>query len=212
MQREPVELHSPKVLLAVSSTLIKGRAARMETSASEIFLRSLELWPKEPQKRSKLQFCWLNLQMEFFFFCYIIFSTQFTFTTRRTLVTAAAVICAKLGEGANQTVNDGLSGSQGVYRHAGPGFQEARCRTWETLSFAALATTDDCVLNMCASVYTSFPLESVTLAGGRGPVLGGLWLNPSRSPGLLSLCSLSHSQAFLSPGVDLTAFDAGWGI
>lgn len=39
-----------------------------------------------------------------------------------------------------------------------------------------LATTDNCVLNMCVSVYTSFPLESVTLTGGWGTVLGGLQL------------------------------------
>lgn len=62
----------------------------------------------------------------------------------------------------------------------------------------ALATTDDCVLNMCVSVYTSFPLESVMLAGGRGLVLGGLWLTPQGLQGYSpsALCQIirrSHS-------------------
>ncbi len=59
----------------------------------------------------------------------------------------------------------------------------------------ALATTDDCVLNMCVSVYTSFPLESVMLAGGRGLVLGGLRLTPQGLQGYSALCQilrLSH--------------------
>lgn len=61
-----------------------------------------------------------------------------------------------------------------------------------------LATTDDCVLNMCASVYTSFPLESVILAGGRGLVLGGLRLTPPGLQGysasaLCQILSLPHS-------------------
>lgn len=51
----------------------------------------------------------------------------------------------------------------------------------------ALATTDDCVLNMCVSVYTSFLLESVMLAGGRRLVQGGLWLTPQGLQG----CSAS---------------------
>lgn len=63
---------------------------------------------------------------------------------------------------------------------------------------AALATTDDCVLNMCVSVYTSFPLESVMLAGGRGLVLGGLQLTPQGLQGysasaLCQILRLSHS-------------------
>lgn len=73
----------------------------------------------------------------------------------------------------------------------------------------ALATTDDCVLNMCVSVYTSFPLESVTLAGGRGVGSGWVAVNPLRSPGLLCLCSLSDSQGFspLAVGDGLTVLD-----
>lgn len=58
--------------------------------------------------------------------------------------------------------------------------------------------TDDCVLNMCMSVYISFPLESVTLAGGRGLVLGGLRLTPQGLQGysataLCQILRLSHS-------------------
>lgn len=42
----------------------------------------------------------------------------------------------------------------------------------------SLATTDHCVVSICASVYASFLLESVMLAGGRRLVLGGLRLSP----------------------------------
>lgn len=63
---------------------------------------------------------------------------------------------------------------------------------------AALAKTDDCVLNMCVSVYTSFPLESVMIAGGRGVVLGGLRLTLQGLQGysasaLCQILRLSHS-------------------
>lgn len=53
-------------------------------------------------------------------------------------------------------------------------------KLWNIFFFlvTALATSDNCVLNMCVSVYTSFPLESVMLQGGRGLVLGGLRLTP----------------------------------
>lgn len=69
----------------------------------------------------------------------------------------------------------------------------------------ALATTDDCVLNMCVSVYTSFPLESVMLAGGRGLVLGGLQLTPQGLQGYSAsaLCQILRlfSLLALSDGV-----------
>lgn len=55
------------------------------------------------------------------------------------------------------------------------------------------------VFDMCASVYTSFPLESVTHAGGsRGSLVGGLWLTPGAlrgysAPAFCQILRLSHS-------------------
>lgn len=70
---------------------------------------------------------------------------------------------------------------------------------------ATLAKTDDCVLNMCVSVYTSYPLESVMIAGGRGVVLGGLRLTLQGLQGysasaLHQILKLSHSLRKLLTG------------
>lgn len=55
------------------------------------------------------------------------------------------------------------------------------------------------VFDMRASVYTSFPLESVTHAGGSGgSLVGGLWLTPGAlrgysAPAFCQILRLSHS-------------------
>lgn len=52
------------------------------------------------------------------------------------------------------------------------------------------------VSDMCASVYTSFPLESVRHTGGsRGVACGWVAVNPRSAPGLLRACFLSDSRA-----------------
>lgn len=49
---------------------------------------------------------------------------------------------------------------------------------------------------MCASVYASFPLESVRHTGGsRGVACGWVAVNPQSAPGLLRACFLSDSRA-----------------
>lgn len=57
---------------------------------------------------------------------------------------------------------------------------------------------------MCANVYTSFPLESVILAGGRELVLGGLWLTPQGLQGYSASALCQILRPSLSFGDDPT--------
>lgn len=68
------------------------------------------------------------------------------------------------------------------------------------------------VSDMCASVYTPFPLESVRHTGGSGGGVACGWVavNPRSAPGLLRACFLSDSRAFSLSRPD-RVLDLDWG-